>query len=427
MSAGLRCLCVFLMGMPSILLSTPADFYLKNGDRVVFYGDSITDQRLYTVIAETYVVTRYPNLDVCFVHSGWGGDKVSGGGGGLIDLRLQRDVIAYKPTVMTIMLGMNDGLYRAESEATDRTFFDGYRHIVESVRAALPSIRITAIEPSPYDDVTRASKFPGGYNEVMISYGKWIGNYGEQARLNVADLNTGVVEMLQKADKLEPEKAQKIIPDRVHPSFAGHIVMAEELLKSWNASALVAAVTIDAAGNKPVLKSSEHARVSDLRGGNEIQWTELDEALPLPMAAWKREGGENNPVELVLRSSDVETELNREPLQITGLKSGVYALKIDGETVGMFNNDELARGVDLGMQETPMAEQADEAYRLTVLHARIHNDRWRTVQVPLAKYSDLSGVEAAEQSADALEQAVVRKRHEVVQPKPHTFVLASVL
>ena len=55
-------------------------FYLKNGDRVVFYGDSITDQRLYTVITETYVATRYPKLDVTFVHSGWGGDKVSGAG-----------------------------------------------------------------------------------------------------------------------------------------------------------------------------------------------------------------------------------------------------------------------------------------------------------------------------------------------------------
>src|SRR5213593_169719 len=88
-------------------------FYLKDGDRVVFYGDSITDQRLYTTFAETYVVTRFPKLDVSFVHSGWGGDRVTGGGGGPIDLRLRRDVFAYKPTVMTIMLGMNDGSYRA--------------------------------------------------------------------------------------------------------------------------------------------------------------------------------------------------------------------------------------------------------------------------------------------------------------------------
>src|SRR3979490_3119479 len=89
------------------------DFYLKPGDRVVFYGDSITDQRLYTTFAETYAVTRFPNLDVKFVHSGWGGDRVTGGGGGTIDVRLQRDVYPYKPTVMTIMLGMNDGRYKA--------------------------------------------------------------------------------------------------------------------------------------------------------------------------------------------------------------------------------------------------------------------------------------------------------------------------
>ena len=54
-------------------------FYLKNGDRVVFYGDSITDQRRYTQIVETYVVTRFPNPDVTFVNSGWGGDRVDGG------------------------------------------------------------------------------------------------------------------------------------------------------------------------------------------------------------------------------------------------------------------------------------------------------------------------------------------------------------
>jgi hypothetical protein len=54
-------------------------FPLKDGDRVVFYGDSITDQRLYTTFTETYVVTRFPALRVWFVHSGVGGDRVTGG------------------------------------------------------------------------------------------------------------------------------------------------------------------------------------------------------------------------------------------------------------------------------------------------------------------------------------------------------------
>jgi len=82
----------------------PSGFYLRDGDRVVFYGDSITDQRLYTTFVETYAVTRFPRMKLTFVHSGWGGDTVNGGGGGPIDLRLKRDVFAYSPTVMTIML-----------------------------------------------------------------------------------------------------------------------------------------------------------------------------------------------------------------------------------------------------------------------------------------------------------------------------------
>ena len=68
------------MRLPIYFLALAAafsqDFQLKDGDTVVFYGDSITDQRMYTVLAETYAVTRYPDRKINFVHSGWGGDRV---------------------------------------------------------------------------------------------------------------------------------------------------------------------------------------------------------------------------------------------------------------------------------------------------------------------------------------------------------------
>src|ERR1041385_76950 len=263
------------------LQTLAADFALKDGDRVVFYGDSITDQRLYTTFTETYVVTRFPKLDVSFVHSGWGGDRVSGGGGGPIDVRLPRDVFAYQPTVMTIMLGMNDGSYRAFDQGIFDQYAKGYQHIIDEVKKAAPGIRLTLIQPSPFDDVTQPPKFEGGYNSVLVRYSQFVKELAEKGKLGVADLNGPVVAALEKAKATDAEAAKKIIPDRVHPGPGGHLLMAAELLKSWNAPALVSAVEMDASTKK--LAGAKKTSVSELKAGDTISWTQLDEALPMPV------------------------------------------------------------------------------------------------------------------------------------------------
>jgi lysophospholipase L1-like esterase len=411
-----------LAALASATLAFGSDsFYLNPGDRVVFYGDSITDQRLYTVLTEAFVLTRYPKLNATFVHSGWGGDKVTGGGGGPIDVRLQRDVLAYNPTVMTIMLGMNDGHYQPESPENDKVFFTGYESIVNTVQKADPGLRITLIQPSPYDDVTRPPLFPGGYNAVLVNFSKWIANYGEQKHLTVADFNAPMVAMLQKATATDPAGTQKILPDRVHPAIAGHLIMAEQLLKAWNARPVVSSVTIDASASVPKLQDAAFAEVSDLKGGNGVQWTEQDNSLPLPFAEWTS-GGNGALMALTIRSSDVTEALNQEPLRVTGLKPGQYALQIDGTTVGTFSEADLANGVNLATLNTPMSQQANDVYQLTVEHATIHNDRWRSIQVPLAKYN-LPQTKAAMDSLDTLEAALVAKQREAAQPRAHTFQL----
>ena len=133
----------------------PAPFALRDGDRVVFYGDSITQDGAYARFVEEYVRTRFPRWDVRFYNAGVGGDTVRGGGAGPIDVRLERDVVAFKPTVVTIMLGMNDGGYKPFDPTTLATFGEGYRAIVAKLQQALPGVRLTFIRSSPFDDVAR--------------------------------------------------------------------------------------------------------------------------------------------------------------------------------------------------------------------------------------------------------------------------------
>lgn len=392
-------------------------FFLKNGDRVVFYGDSITEQRLYTTFVETYVVTRFPKLNVSFVHSGVGGDRVGGGWAGPIDLRLDRDVIAYKPTVMTIMLGMNDASYRGYDEGIFNTYATGYQHILQKVKAALPNIRFTLIQPSPFDDTTRTPTVPdGGYNNVLVRYGDYVKQLGQKEGALVADMNTPVVAMLSSAKVADANLATKIIPDRVHPGPGGHLIMAEGLLKAWNAPAIVTNVEIDAAAKRAV--HADNTTVKNVaQSGDMLSWEQTDNALPFPLDM------KDAPFALAVRSSDFLTALDQQPLKVTGLTAANYTLKIDGEAVGTFTKEQLAEGINLAEQPTPMVQQAAGVLALTRKHNDIHFTRWRTVQMPMA--DDKSpAVQKALDALDALDVALTKEQRAAAQPKPRKYELS---
>src|SRR5689334_13631548 len=107
-----------------------ADFALKDGDTVVFLGDSITAARTYGKIVENYTLLRFPDRKVRFVNAGWGGDTAAGG-----LKRLERDVFAHHPTVLTVAYGVNDIGWGARADAEHKqAYLDGVRGIVEACR-----------------------------------------------------------------------------------------------------------------------------------------------------------------------------------------------------------------------------------------------------------------------------------------------------
>ncbi len=257
-------------------------FALKDGDHVVFYGDDITEDGQYARAVEEYVATRFPAWNIDFFYAGVSGDKVSGGDAGSIDLRLDRDVIAAHPNVVVIMLGMNDGGYRPFDQALFDAYGQGYRRILGRLAEALPGARFTPLGPSPFDDVTSRPVFAEGYGAVLRRYGKLVEEVAKERGATFVDLGVPLQTGLEKVNKLSPSLARLIIPDRVHPGPAGHLVMAGALLRAWNAPPLVTLVEIDATAATAHLVRAENTEVTGLLA-KELTWTQTDRALPLPV------------------------------------------------------------------------------------------------------------------------------------------------
>jgi lysophospholipase L1-like esterase len=410
---------ILLLGLCNLPITTNAQgavpaFALHDGDRVTFYGDSITDQREYTEDVEEYVLTRFPAWKVSFHNAGVGGDKVSGGGAGPIDLRLDRDVFAWHPNVVSIMLGMNDFYYRPDQPGIYSTYTDGYRHLVDSLKKNDPGVRITLIEPSPYDDVTRTSS---GNNAVLLKYSAFVAQLAQEQGAQVADFNTPVTDVLRAINAASPALAPQIIPDRVHPQQGGHWIMAESLLKSWQAPSLVTSVAIDA-GVKPTAEAA-NTTVTDLtrtkgKITGKISWTQADKALPLPFPP-----PEVDPVlALVLKYSDVVAALDQETLKVSSLTAGSYDLLIDGRKIGSFNAAQLAGGINLATMETPMLEHARLVAFDTEKVNFLESQRFQIVRSS-ATSEQLATAQAL---ADAYPVAVARQRADA-QPLTHHYEL----
>src|SRR5690349_6578311 len=81
---------------------------LKAGDRIVFLGDSITAGRArapvgYIRVLEAELNKRHPDLKIECIVAGISGNKVPD-----LQRRVDNDVVAKKPTIVFIYIGIND-------------------------------------------------------------------------------------------------------------------------------------------------------------------------------------------------------------------------------------------------------------------------------------------------------------------------------
>ncbi|MBI2842719.1 MAG: SGNH/GDSL hydrolase family protein [Armatimonadetes bacterium] len=335
---------------------------LKTGDRVVFLGDSITEQRMYTRYVMDYFTLRHPGVRITFRNAGWGGDTSQGGA-----TRLQRDVLSLKPRVVSICYGMNDGRYAAFNQENYDAFMSGMEKLLHELKAA--GVSVVLLTPGCVDE----DKQPGfkGYNKTLAAFAKGVLSLASREGCPVFDLHSLMLDALQHV-KADGGKID-LIGDGVHPGPAGHAIMAYALLSALGCGNPASAIDIDVASKKV---TPDRCKVSDLAVADGlISFKRVDEALPFFTP----------DVVPVLTYAPSLVKMNEYRFKVTGLKSGTWRLGVEGEEVGLFSAKDLASGIDLSTRPGPWRGLLQDADRISSEQESLYFLRWRQVallQVP---------------------------------------------
>ena len=344
----------------------------KAGDRVAFVGNSITDGGHYHSYIWLYYMTRFPMSRMWMANCGIGGDTAEN-----ILARLDGDVFAKRPNVITLTFGMNDSGYYEYNGDNAEAF--GNKQVAKSREnflkierrlKELPDTRMVMIGTSPYDQTSTFNdnifKNKNNYMQRIIAF------QDSAARANgweMVDFNQPMVDINAREQAKDP-KFTLIGNDRVHPDNDGHMVMAYLFLKAQGmAGKKVADVVVDAKSKKVI--TSDNCEVTALQNNRgEVSFDYLAEALPYPLDTiahgWGMKRPQANVIKLV---PEFMKEMNDEHLTVRNLK-GQYRLLIDDVLIDTLTAEQLGAGINLATyRHTPQYQQASTIMAL-------NEDRW---------------------------------------------------
>jgi lysophospholipase L1-like esterase len=390
------CRAAVVAGVVGLGALAQAEPVLKAGDRVVIYGDSITEQRLYSRFVQQYIQCRYPELKVKFYNAGWSGDTAGGA-----FKRLERDVLGLQPTVVTLFFGMNDGGYRPAADGITSGFKQNEEKIINALKAK--GIRVVVYTPGAVDYDRQKKLADVQYNDNLEALGKAALELAQQYQLPSADVFHPMV-AFQNAQKAK-KPGFTMIPDAVHPSTPGHLVMAQEMLKGLGAEPMPPIGAIDLkAGTGDGLRvvSSNPAQLV------------LETTRPVHLPFWF-----DTAALAVMRDSGF-LAMTSGKLTVKGLAAGYYKLTLEGADAGKYSADELAAGI--GVPGNTFAP-AQRLHDLIQRKEESYYTAWRQVRLPLADLAGSQQIVDGLMAADEGYQAVI---HGLATPLAKcTFTLSA--
>lgn len=412
---------------------------LKEGDCIVFLGDSITHQCLYTQYLEDYFYTRFPKMRLRLHNAGVGGSRAWDA-----LWRFDQDIASYKPKYVTVLLGMNDGRY---AEYFDDVFTD-YSKNMTKLLDEIDKTGATAIlvTPTMFDARAKRMQKPGGfmgpkavtfYNATLAYYGAWLRDTATERGLGFVDMWSPLNDITLRERQKDPKFT--MIPDSVHPDASGHVIMAVAVVNDLNLPRVVSAASLKLGGGK-WSGTGISAQITDVSGkANSVTFSSSEQALPWVLPA---------EAQLGVTLTNLGAAFSRETIQVSGLPQGEYSVQIDGQEVVQCTADQLAAGLDL--QSNPKTPQYQQAAKVAELNKKrnegpvkrlrnewvnFQNVKFLTAQVEKnpkdeAEKKRLADaqkkmpgmddrVKAAESEAQKMEDEIFQTN----QPRPHKFTI----
>jgi lysophospholipase L1-like esterase len=204
----------------------PVPFTLRQGDRLLLIGDSITEANRHSRMLETYLAVCAPELEVEVRNIGKGGETAEG-----FLQRIESECLKYQPTAATICYGMNDAGYLDHNRTGADKFSAASQKIISMLKAA--GVRIVLASPGcigrlpAWEFVRELNGTLDGINTSLLFMRNEAAALASAEQLPFVDHYWNLYRArFTAAEKFGSEYAVCGADDGVHPSWAGHVVMA---------------------------------------------------------------------------------------------------------------------------------------------------------------------------------------------------------
>lgn len=232
-------------GAADALAETP----FQSGDRILFLGDSITQDGRYVDLVRVYLRSKYPDLELTTINAGLSSETVSGLTEPIhpfprpnINDRVARILKYAEPDWVFVCYGMNDGIYHPLESRIRDAYVQGVEQLLASIhesgaKAVLLTPPVFDVEaPNVQKALAKAKPdTPYGYQRPYEKYGETLMALSNLLRAFEDDSRVHDVIDVQFATRLFLNAAKEAdssftYGDGIHPPIEGHAAIANGLL-----------------------------------------------------------------------------------------------------------------------------------------------------------------------------------------------------